>query len=79
MRLLRTANGGFINSEKILRLADERGGDADAWVAILDEGEKVALAGYYSLQGRVERELPDIMLVPASVVSECAATCGTLP
>jgi hypothetical protein len=31
----RCAAGGFINAGRIVRLADERGGEADAWVAIL--------------------------------------------
>jgi hypothetical protein len=59
MQLLRTAAGGFINAARIVRLADERGGEAGGWVAILDEGE-VALAPYYSAPGRVERDLPDL-------------------
>jgi len=43
MRLLRTAAGGFINAEKIVRLADERGGADDSWIVILDDGKEVAL------------------------------------
>ena len=30
-------------------------------------------------RGRIEEELPDIVLVPASALADCAATCGTLP
>ena len=67
MRLLRTSAGGYVNATRIMRLADERDGKADAWVAILDDGEEIALAPYYSAPGRIERELPDIALVPASV------------
>ena len=57
MRLLRTAADGFLNVEKIVRLCDE----AEGWVAILTDGEEVALAPYYSAPGRVERELPDLI------------------
>jgi hypothetical protein len=35
MRLLRTAAGGFINAGKIVHLADERGGPANGWIALL--------------------------------------------
>jgi hypothetical protein len=63
MRLLRTASGGFLNVDRIERL-DEPGDAADGWVAILDDGEEVVLARYYSAPGRIERELPD--LVPVS-------------
>jgi hypothetical protein len=35
---------------------------ADGWVAILDDGDEVIPAGYYSAPGRVERELPDLVL-----------------
>jgi hypothetical protein len=59
MRLLRTAAGGFINAAKIVRLADERE-QAESWVAILDDGDEVALAPYYSAPGRIERDLPDL-------------------
>jgi hypothetical protein len=48
--------------EKIVRLIDERGDTADSWVAICDNGEEAALARYYSAPGRVERELPDLVL-----------------
>jgi hypothetical protein len=34
MRLLRTSIGGFINTAKIVRLADDRE-QADTWVAVL--------------------------------------------
>ena len=60
MRLLRTAAGGFLNLEKIDRL-DEPSEAADGWVAILDNGEEVVLAQYYSAPGRIERELPDLV------------------
>ena len=63
MRLLRTASGAFLNVEKIERL-DEPSDAADGWVAILDDGEEVALAPYYSAPGRIERELPDLVPVP---------------
>jgi hypothetical protein len=62
MRLLRTAGGGFLNVEKIVRLADERGDAADGWIAVLGDGDEVVLARYYSAPGRIERELPDLML-----------------
>ena len=62
MRLVRTAAGGFLNVAKIERLADERGDAADSWVAICADGEAAALAQYYSAPGRVERELPDLVL-----------------
>ena len=79
MRLLRTADGGFINAEKIVRLVDERGEDAEAWVAVLDGGQEVALASYYSTPGRVERTLPHLMRASASVpmvVADCGSeTC----
>jgi hypothetical protein len=67
MRLLRTAAAGFVNAEKIVSLGEE----ADGWVAILEGGEEVALARYYSAPGRVERELPD--LVAASRGTPAAA------
>jgi len=59
MRLLRTASGGFLNVDKIERL-DEPSEASDGWVAILDDGEEVLLARYYSAPGRIERELPDL-------------------
>jgi hypothetical protein len=62
MRLVRTAAGGFLNVEKIVRLIDERGDAADSWVAICENGEEAALAPYYSAPGRVERELPGLLL-----------------
>jgi hypothetical protein len=62
MRLLRTIAGGFLNVEKIVRLIDGRGAPADSWVAICENGKEAALARYYSAPGRVERELPDLVL-----------------
>jgi hypothetical protein len=47
MRLLRTAAAGFVNAEKVVRLGEE----VDCWVAILEGGEEVALARYYSAPG----------------------------
>lgn len=79
MRLLRTAAGGFINAAKIVRLADERGGHANGWIALLGDGEEIALTPYYSAPGRIERDLPNIVLVPASIVAGCgseACCCG---
>jgi hypothetical protein len=46
MRLLRTAAGGFINAAKIVRLATDREQTASV-VAVLDDGQEVALASYY--------------------------------
>ena len=60
MRLLRTAADGFLNLEKIERL-DEPSEAADGWIAVLGDGEEVALAQYYSAPGRIERELPDLV------------------
>jgi len=73
MRLLRTAAGGFINAEKIIRLVDAQA----TWIALLGNGEEVALAPYYSAPGRIERDLPHLMPVSAPmVVTDCAAeTC----
>jgi len=80
MRLLRTADGGFINTQRIVRLADERQ-QADTWIAVLADGEEVALAPYYSAPGRVERELADIAVVPAlGSMVDCnseVCCCGT--
>jgi hypothetical protein len=76
MRLLRTAAGGFINAERIVRLADERGGVDDSWIAVLDDGKEVALAPYYSAPGRIERELPDLMVASASALLVVAG-CGS--
>jgi hypothetical protein len=79
MRLLRTADGGFINTQRIVRLADERQ-QADTWIAVLADGEEVALAPYYSAPGRVKRELADIAVMPASVSIDCnseVCCCGT--
>ena len=76
MRLLRTADGGFINAEKIVRLADERVEAAGGWVAILDDGEEVALSSYYSTPGRIERDLPDLAPAtrrPALMPADCSA------
>ena len=78
MRLLRTADGGFINAEKIVRLVDERGATAGGgWIALLGDGEEVALSSYYSAPGRIERTLPH--LASASVpmaIADCASeTC----
>ena len=80
MRLLRTADGGFINAEKIVRLADERGDAAGGgWIALLGDGEEVALAPYYSTPGRIERDLPHLVArsAPAPMaVADCASeTC----
>jgi len=59
MRLLRTADGGFINAVKIVRLADERGAPAGGgWVARLDDGEEVALASYYKPQAGLSGTCP---------------------
>jgi hypothetical protein len=74
MRLLRTAAGGFINAEKIVRLADERGGADDSWIVILDDGKEVALVGYYSAPGRIERDLPHLLSASTPVV---VADCGS--
>jgi hypothetical protein len=71
MRLLRTAAGGFINAEKIIRLVDAQA----TWVAILGDGEEVALAPYYSAPGRIERDLPHLVARSASApvaVAGCA-------
>lgn len=70
MRLIRTAEGGFVNAEKIVRLREE----ADGWVAILADGEEVVLALYYSAPGRIGRELPD--LIAASALGAPAALSG---
>ena len=79
MRLLRTAAGGFINAARIVRLVDERGGEAGSWIAVLHDGEEVALAPYYSAPGRrIERDLPDLMTVAAAsarVVADCGSGC----
>jgi len=77
MRLLRTAAGGFINAAKIVRLADERGEDAEAWVAVLDDGQEVALASYYSTPGRIERDLPDLMTVASESVPVVVVGCDS--
>ena len=82
MRLIRTAAGGFLNVHKIVRLADERATAADSWVAICADGDEIPLAAYYSAPGRIERELPDLVVtampVPpkfgdtkASVAADC--------
>ena len=68
MRLLRTAEGDFVNVEKIVCLGEEAGG----WVAILEGGDEVALARYYSAPGHIERELPD--LIAASRGARAAAS-----
>jgi hypothetical protein len=79
MRLLRTAAAGFVNAEKIVRLRDE----TEGWVAILEGGEEVALARYYSAPGRIERELPEPIAasrgasaVAADVGCASDACCG---
>ena len=72
MRLLRTAAGGFINAEKIIRLVDAQA----TWIALLGDGEEVALAPYYSAPGRIERDLPHLLVSPAPMVAGCASeTC----
>ena len=75
MRLLRTDAGGFINAARILRLADERAEDAGSWITVLDDGEAVALAAYYSMPGLIERDLPDLVVALASapVVADCGS------
>ena len=50
MLFLRTAAGGFVDAATIVRLCEE----TDAWVAICEEGRKVALAAYYSTPGRLK-------------------------
>ena len=50
MRLIRTAAGGFLNVQRIMRLADERAAAADSWVAICTGGDEIALAAYYARQ-----------------------------
>jgi len=53
------------------------GEEVDGWVAILADGEQVALAPYYSAPGRVERELPDLMAAsrgaPATAARDASA------
>jgi hypothetical protein len=61
MRLLRTAAGEFINAARIVRLADARE-QAAFVVAVLDDGAEVALSAYYSAPGRIERDLPDLVM-----------------
>ena len=73
MRLLRTAADGFINAARIARLADERERASNGWVATLDNGEEIARSRYYSAPGRIERELPDLAAMPASM--PMAADC----
>jgi|KBSMisStandDraft_5_1062788.scaffolds.fasta_scaffold5050871_1 hypothetical protein len=78
MRLLRTADGGFINAVKIVRLADERGAPAGGgWVARLDDGEEVALASYYSAPGRVERDLPHLLVLASATAQKVIADCAS--
>ena len=84
MRLLRTAAGGFINAAKIVRLAADRE-QAASVVAVLDDGDEVALAHYYSTPGRIERDLPDLVvaasgdgLVPVPFECRSTACCGEL-
>jgi hypothetical protein len=84
MRLLRTAAGGFINAAKIVRLADQRE-RAAAVAPVLDDGPEVALAPYYSAPGRIERDLPGLVVATSGdglvqVPFECrsAACCGEL-
>ncbi len=72
MRLLRTAAGGYINAATIVRLAD--GGD-DGWIAVLDGGEEVALASYYSAPGRVERDLPELVPMSAPAAGCVSDAC----
>jgi hypothetical protein len=81
MRLLRTAEGGFINAERIVRLAAERGGADDSWIAVLDDGQEVALARYYSAPGRIERDLPDLMQASVARTKTAApmAACSAEP
>jgi hypothetical protein len=77
MRLLRTDAGEYVNAERIVRLANERGEDAGSWIAVLDDGEAVALAVYYSIPGRIERELPDLMVVSSESMPVVVADCGS--
>ena len=77
MRLLRTDAGGFINAERIVRLADERAEDAGSWIAVLDDSKEIALAAYYSAPGRIERELPDLMVVSSESMPVVVADCGS--
>jgi hypothetical protein len=85
MRLLRTAAGGFINAARIVKLLDERGQAVDSWVAICEDGDEIALARYYSAPGRIERDLPDLVLAAsrgraavAPIECRSAACCGEL-
>jgi hypothetical protein len=68
--------GGFINAERIVRLADERGGHSNGWIALLGDGEEVALASYYSAPRRIERDLPDLAAASVSVPL-VVADCGS--
>jgi hypothetical protein len=85
MRLLRAAAAGFVNAARIVRLVDERGGEADAWVAICEDGDEIALDRYYSASGRIERDFPDLVAasgggLTAAPLVECRSTacCGEL-
>jgi hypothetical protein len=75
MRLLRTAEGDFVNVEKIVRLGEE----AEGWVAILEGGEEVGSPRYYSAPGRVERELPDLIAASrgAPALASRGADCAS--
>jgi hypothetical protein len=79
MRLLRTAAGGFLNVEKIVRLIDERGDAADSGVAICENGEEAAPARYYSAPDRVERELPDLVLAASAAGPQRRYISAALP
>jgi hypothetical protein len=77
MRLVRTADGGFLDVAKIERLVDERGEAAASWNAILGDGEEIALAPYYSAPGRTECELQHLVTANAQLPSD--PTCTTSP
>jgi hypothetical protein len=71
MRLLRTAAGEFINAAAIVRLQRDGAG----WLAILDDGDEILLAPYYSASGRIEQDFAHLVQWQAAVAAPATAVC----
>jgi hypothetical protein len=62
MVYLRTMSGSFLKAESIVGLAPQHGdgGEVVGWLALRPDGTTIALAGFYSAPGRIEKALPHL-------------------
>jgi hypothetical protein len=66
MVYLRTVSGGFLKAESVVGLAPQLGdgGKVVGWMAVRADGSTTALAGFYSVPGRIEKALPHLFPTP---------------